>query len=54
MLMVFLAAQVSRSACVCWNSAVKTQGGQVKFVNEDINYAHWIGIADVVVEALGK
>ncbi|MNC72229.1 hypothetical protein D3C75_1232560 [compost metagenome] len=27
---------------------------QVEFVDQDVDYAHRIGIADVVVEALGK
>lgn len=45
---------VSRPAGVSWNSTVKTQGDQVEFVNEDVDYAHWVGIADIVVEALGR
>ncbi|KPW64396.1 hypothetical protein ALO81_200073 [Pseudomonas cannabina] len=42
---------VSRPACVSRNSTVETQIDQVKFVDEDVDYAHWIGIADVVIEA---
>ncbi|MNU45015.1 hypothetical protein D3C71_338480 [compost metagenome] len=45
---------VSRPACVGWDSTVKTQGDQVEFIDKDVDYAHRIGIADVVVEALGK
>ena len=45
---------VSRPACVSRNSTVKTQTDQVEFIDEDVDYAHRIGIADVVVEAFGK
>lgn len=45
---------VSRPACVSRNSPVKTQINQIKFVDKDVDYADRIGIADVVVEALGK
>jgi hypothetical protein len=45
---------ISRTACVSGNSAVKTQGDQVEFVDENVDYTHWIGVADVIVEALGK
>jgi hypothetical protein len=33
---------------------LQTQIDQLQFVDEDVDYAHRIGIADVVVEALGK
>ncbi len=45
---------VSRPASVGWNGTFKTQIDQVEFVDKDVDYAHRIGIADVVVEALGK
>jgi hypothetical protein len=45
---------VSGSARFSWNSAFKTQGDQVELVDEDINDAHRIRIADVIVQALGE
>jgi len=45
---------VSRPASIGWNGTLKTQIDQVEFVDEDVDYADRIGIADVVVEALGK
>ncbi len=45
---------VSRPASIGWNDTFKTQSDQVEFVDEDVDYADRIGIADVVVEALGK
>ena len=45
---------VSRPASIGWNGTFKTQIDQVEFVDEDVDYPHRIGIADVVVEALGK
>jgi len=45
---------VSGTACVSRNSTVKTQGNQIEFVDKNVDYAHRIGIADVVVEAFGK
>ena len=45
---------VSRSASVGWNGTVKTKFDQVKLIDEDVNCAHRVGIADVVVETLGK
>ena len=45
---------VSKSASVGWNGAVKTQFDQVTFIDEDVDYPHRVGIADVVVETLGK
>jgi hypothetical protein len=45
---------VSGTACVSRNSTVKTQRNQLEFVDKNVDYAHRIGIADVVVEALGK
>ncbi|MCP1446010.1 hypothetical protein J3D54_005142 [Pseudomonas sp. GGS8] len=45
---------VSRPASIGWNGTFKTQIDQVQFVDEDVGYAHRIGIADVVVEALWK
>jgi hypothetical protein len=45
---------ICRSAGFGWNDAIKTQRGQVEFVDEDIDHAHWIGIADVVVELSGS
>ncbi|MNR01990.1 hypothetical protein D3C85_1178260 [compost metagenome] len=45
---------VSRPASIGWNGTFKTQIDQVEFVDKDVDYAHRIGIADVVVEALGK
>lgn len=41
-------------AGISWDDAIKTQRGQVELIGEDIDYAHRNGIADVVVEALGK
>ncbi|MGF6317871.1 hypothetical protein ABIA60_004149 [Pseudomonas frederiksbergensis] len=45
---------VSRPASIGWNGPFKPQIDQVKFVDKDVDYAHRVGIADVVVEALGK
>ncbi|KTC61538.1 hypothetical protein AO287_08120 [Pseudomonas savastanoi] len=45
---------VSRPASVSRNSTVETQIDQVEFIDEDINYAHRVGIADVFVEAFGE
>ena len=45
---------VSRLASINGNGTIKTQVDQVRFVDEDVDYAYWIGIADVIVEALGK
>lgn len=45
---------VRRSAGFGWNGAIKTQRGQVKFIDEDINPPYRVDIADLVVEALGK
>ncbi|MND42846.1 hypothetical protein D3C80_336300 [compost metagenome] len=45
---------VSRSAGFSGDSAFKTQGDQVKFINEDIDNTHRIGVADVIVQALGE
>ena len=45
---------VCRSAGFGWNDAIKTQLGQVEFIDENVNHAYWIGIADIVVEAFGK
>jgi hypothetical protein len=44
----------SRPASIGWNGTFKTQIDQVEFVDKDIDYAYRIGIADAVVEALGK
>ena len=43
--------QLSRPASI---GTLKAQIDQVEFVDKDVDYAHRIGIADVVVEALGK
>ncbi|KAF2394256.1 hypothetical protein FX983_02237 [Pseudomonas frederiksbergensis] len=45
---------VSRSASIGWNDTFKTQMHSVEFVDEDVDYAHRIGIAHVAFEALGK
>ena len=45
---------VSGPASIGWNGTFKTQIDQIKFVDKDVDYAHRIGIADVVVEALWK
>jgi hypothetical protein len=45
---------VSRPTSIGWNGTFKTQTDQVEFVDEDVDDAYRIGIADVVVEALGK
>ncbi|MNQ60182.1 hypothetical protein D3C85_744530 [compost metagenome] len=45
---------VSRSARFGGDSAFKTQGDQVEFIHEDIDNAHGIGVADVIVQALGE
>ena len=45
---------VSRPSSIGWNGTFKTQIDQVKFVDEDVDYTHRIGIADVVVEARRK
>jgi hypothetical protein len=45
---------VSRPASIGWNGAFKAQIDQVEFVDEDVDYALRISIADVVVQALGK
>jgi hypothetical protein len=45
---------VSRTTSIGWYCTVKTQIDQVELVDKDVDYAHRIGIADVVVEALGK
>ena len=45
---------VSRPASIGGNGTFKTQIDQVKLVDKDVDYAHRIGIADVVIEALGK
>jgi hypothetical protein len=45
---------LSGTACVSRNSIVETKGKQVEFIDKDVDYAHRIGIADVVVEAFGK
>ncbi|RMT52413.1 hypothetical protein ALP46_200095 [Pseudomonas amygdali pv. myricae] len=45
---------VSRSARFSGYSAFKTQGDQVEFIHKDIDNAHRIGVADVIVETLGK
>lgn len=45
---------VSRPASIGWNGTLKTQIDQVEFVDKDVDYTHRIGIADIVVEALGK
>jgi len=45
---------VCRSARKSRNSTVDTQIDQVEFVDDDVDYTHRVGIADVVVEAFGK
>ncbi len=45
---------VRRSAGFGWNDAIKTQRDQVEFIGEDINHPYRVGIADVLIEALGK
>lgn len=45
---------VSRPASIRRYGALETQFDQVEFVDKDIYYAHRIGIADVIVEALRK
>ncbi len=45
---------VGRSPSIGGNDAIKTQRGKVKFIDEDIDHAHGISIADVIIEALGK
>ena len=45
---------VCRPAGFGWNDTIKTQRGQVKFVDEDVDHAHRIGIGDVIVEAFRK
>jgi hypothetical protein len=35
-------------------AAFKTQFDQVEFVDKDVDYAHRVGIRDVIVEALWK
>jgi hypothetical protein len=45
---------LSWPARICRYDTVKTQLDQVEFINENVNYTHRIGIADVVVKALGK
>ncbi len=49
-----IAGVVSGPASIGWNGTFKTQIDQIKFVDKDVDYAHRIGIADVVVEALWK
>ncbi|MNI37381.1 hypothetical protein D3C73_914700 [compost metagenome] len=45
---------VSRSARFSRDGALKTQGDQVEFIHEDIDNTHRIGVADVIVQALGE
>jgi hypothetical protein len=45
-------AMASRPASICRHGAFKTQCYQVKFVDKNVEYAHRIGIRDVIVEAL--
>lgn len=45
---------VGRSTSICRYGTVKTQLGQVELIDENVDYTHWSGIADVIVEALGK
>ncbi|RMT38016.1 hypothetical protein ALP48_200092 [Pseudomonas syringae pv. solidagae] len=45
---------VGRSARFSGDSAFKTQGDQVELIHKDIDNAHRIGVADVIVETLGK
>jgi hypothetical protein len=44
----------SRMQAVVSSNANVRLDDHVEFVDEDIDYAHRIGIADVVVEAFGK
>jgi hypothetical protein len=44
---------VSRPTSIGWNDAFKTQLDQVEFVDEDVDDAYRIGIADVVVGLSG-
>jgi hypothetical protein len=45
---------ISWPARICRYDTVKTQLDQVEFIDENVSYTHRIGIADVVVKALGK
>ena len=45
---------ISRPAIIGRNGTFKTQIDKVKFFDKDADYAHRIGIVEVVVEALGK
>jgi len=45
---------VSRPTSIGRYGAFKTQFDQVEFVDKDVDYAHRIGIRDVIVEALGQ
>ncbi|GLH43049.1 hypothetical protein RS3R6_36290 [Pseudomonas atacamensis] len=45
---------VSRPASISRYGAFETQFDQVEFVDKDVDYAHRIGIRDVIVEARGK
>ena len=45
---------VSRPASFGWNGTFKAQIDQVEFVDKDVDYAQRIGVANLVVEALGK
>lgn len=39
---------------ICRYGAFKPQFDQIRFVDKDVDYAHRIGLRDVIVEALGK
>lgn len=45
---------IGRSAGFGWNDAIKTQHGEGELIDEDIDHAYRIGIAYIIVEALGK
>jgi hypothetical protein len=45
---------VSSPPSIGGNDSFKTQLKQVEFVDKDVDYAHRIGIANLVAEAFGK
>lgn len=45
---------VSRPASIGRDDTFKTQIDQVEFIDKDVDYAHRVGIGDLVVETLGK
>lgn len=45
---------VSRPASIGRDGTFKTQIDQIEFIDKDVDYAHRVGIADVVVETLGS